>query len=306
MTKQLYKELRLFDPNGRLISIWKILSIFAVLYSVFEVPVRLAFTTPTVEPLETLIIVIFFGDILVNFNTPFEDPDTHKFSIDRLAIASNYMKFWFWFDLVASIPFDEIANVSNRQQNDNSAVQAIKFLRLARMLKAIKTSEIIKKVLERFIDPLISNVFVLSLQIIFVSHIVGCFWYFITISDDSDTIGHTSWVIEFGFEDSDTSTKYVASLYFAVMSLLTIGLGDIHPTNSGERIYALLTMLIGSMLFGAIISKVREIVESRNLLSKDHRQQIEEFKSYLGTANIENILKIKAQVCFICIYFKYL
>ena len=48
-----------------------------------------------------------------------------------------------------------------------------------------------------------------------------------------DVVGYDkrTWVSEFGFVDSTLTTQYLAAMYWAVMSLLTVGYGDIHATN---------------------------------------------------------------------------
>ncbi len=37
----------------------------------------------------------------------------------------------------------------------------------------------------------------------------------------------------------------MASLYYIIVTMLTVGYGDIHPTNFLERVYGILTMLTG-------------------------------------------------------------
>jgi len=59
-----------------------------------------------------------------------------------------------------------------------------------------------------------------------------------------------------------------ATLSFHHLRYTYYWLGDIHATNTGERAYSIMTMLLGAMMFGAIIAKVREVIETRNLLSK--------------------------------------
>jgi hypothetical protein len=80
--------------------------------------------------------------------------------------------------------------------------------------------------------------------------------------------GIRTWANNFGYynpedgvftavDQSPISTQYIASLYWTFFTILTVGYGDIHATNTGERFYSLMTMLVGSLLFGAIIAKVR-------------------------------------------------
>lgn len=43
---------------------------------------------------------------------------------------------------------------------------------------------------------------------------------------------------------------YVASLYWSVLTLTTVGYGDIVPTNDGERLFTVFVMLAGAYYFG--------------------------------------------------------
>jgi hypothetical protein len=52
-------------------------------------------------------------------------------------------------------------------------------------------------------------------------------------------------VTQFGFENSTIYNLYVAANYFSVVTVFTIGYGDIYPTNSTERVFAIVLMLFG-------------------------------------------------------------
>ena len=50
----------------------------------------------------------------------------------------------------------------------------------------------------------------------------------------------------------DTSNQfhqYLASLYWAFGTIITIGYGDIAPTNSDERLFVSLAMIIGGIVY---------------------------------------------------------
>ena len=115
----------------------------------------------------------------------------------------------------------------------------------------------------------------LSFQIFFAAHFIACFWFYLSnphvtgvapgyvhAGRDDDVAGMVSgirtWTTEFGVSEATVVTQYIASLYWTFMTMLTVGYGDIHATNTGERFYSTLTMIFGAIMFGAIIAKVRE------------------------------------------------
>ncbi|XP_022838288.1 Two pore domain potassium channel domain, partial [Ostreococcus tauri] len=57
-------------------------------------------------------------------------------------------------------------------------------------------------------------------------------------------------------ESGQKSHMYVASLFWAVQTLTTVGYGNVVPTTVAERVVAILVMITGGFVFSAIISGV--------------------------------------------------
>lgn len=262
---------------------WDVICGIAILYSIVVVPYSIGFTsdsTPS-EPtsaLNKLVDVVFFLDVCITFRTARFDPTANRLIIDKRLIAKQYLSFWFWIDIASTVPFDSIIEASMLKNRTNSTqLRTIKLLRILRLSRLSKLhrllkSQSLKDFLERSHIPLsIVSVFELALQIFLVAHIIACFWYFITTnlatgmiipdnyihSDDSNSIGeYLTWATEFNYINEDTVTQYIISLFWTFQTLLTVGYGDIHPTNMIERAYAFIVMLIGGLMFGTIIAKV--------------------------------------------------
>lgn len=302
-------DLRLINPAGSKKVVWDLICGLAIFYSIVEVPFRIGFQSIQSESavvMDSCVEAIFFCDIILTFNTAFVDPVTDLFVADRWLIAKEYGKVWLWIDLASTIPFDQIVIAAASHDSPNiSTFRLIRVLRLVRLTKLIKLvgSKNLKEYLDQYsISPAFISIFTLLLQIFLVAHIVCCFWFFITTADatgfqasaTSDCC-HT-WVTEAELQGSDVETQYIASLYWAFATMLTVGYGDIHATNTGERFYAFLTMLLGSLMFGAIIAKVSVLVESRDLQLKELKIRVAEFKAYLEERRIPNALKTEAKV----------
>lgn len=288
---------------------WDIVCGVALFYSIIEIPFRIGFRSNPSEStliLNHMVEAIFSADIILTFNTAIVDPMTDLFIADRWLIALQYTSLWFWVDLASTIPFDVIvlAAISRNSAARNViTIRLIRVLRLVRLIKVIKFvgSRRIKEIIDRYgISRALASIVSLLLQTFIVAHIVCCFWFFITTpyvtGFDAEDRTEMTWVRKFDYTHSDVQTQYIASLYWAFATMLTVGYGDIHATNTGERFYATLTMLVGALMFGAIIAKVRVLVESRNLQLKELKARVAEFKAYLEEKRIPNTLKSQAMV----------
>lgn len=81
------------------------------------------------------------------------------------------------------------------------------------------------------------------------------------------------------------------------MTLFGIGYGNIAPVSTGERTYALITMIIGTFVSTAIVLSMRDVIEMHNLLAKELKSRILEFDMFLAAKNVPSELKEEAKVC---------
>jgi Ion transport protein len=267
--------LRIFHPTGRRKIVWDLFAGLAIIYSLINVPYRISFILETVSnsnvALDCTVDGVFFLDILITFNTAYIETDTNQLVTGRLLIAKAYCQFWIWIDLASALPFDIIAEAASRTALQGASLTSLKLLRILRLARLFKLYRISKsRGLQDALDKLhinsaIVSVSALMFQTFLLAHIIACFWVFITIPEATGGVVVESpgsnfartWVTEAGFEDSDARTQYIASLYWTFYTLLTVGYGDIHATNTGERFFSLVVMLIGGLMFGTIIAKVK-------------------------------------------------
>lgn len=268
-------SLRLFHPTGRRKIVWDSLAGLAIIYALINVPYRISFisdrmSTPTAA-LDYIVDGVFFLDILVTFNTAYIETDTNLLVTSRLLIAKVYCRLWMWIDLASALPFDVIAEAASGSSPQGASLTPLKLLRILRLARLFRLYRISKSrglqgALDNLrISPAVASVLALMFQTFLLAHIIACFWVFITISESTEGVVGVSpssnntrtWVTEAGFEESDARTQYIASLYWTFYTLLTVGYGDIHATNTGERLFSLVVMLIGGLMFGTIIARVK-------------------------------------------------
>ena len=254
-----------------------------IIYSIIVIPVRLGFEpalSNEAHILEDLIIMFFTLDIIASFNTSFVDPATELPVLDRRAIAWAYMKFWFWVDVLSTFPFDYAADYLAGGGTDVSALRVIRALRLFRLFKLFRIARVDDTLQCLRINPHIVSLMGLILGIFFIAHVFACAWHYLALSKEQNSGGET-WVTVLGFAGTSLYDRYVASLYYIMVTMMTIGYGDIHPVTDNERIFGIATMLTGGVVFGAMISRLAGILEQRNPEAKALAQNMTELKSYL-------------------------
>lgn len=93
--------------------------------------------------------------------------------------------------------------------------------------------------------------------VIFVGHFCACAWYFLGIYEVNS--GHYSWIIEYKVLTVSNFEKYIYSLYWSNITLLTVGYGDIGPVTHLERIFVIIVALITCGVFGYAINNIGSI-----------------------------------------------
>lgn len=62
-----------------------------------------------------------------------------------------------------------------------------------------------------------------------MAHLFGCAFYYIAIYENHKFNDGSTWVKKFDVQKLDLKDQYVTSIYFAFITMMTIGYGDITP-----------------------------------------------------------------------------
>ena len=102
-----------------------------------------------------------------------------------------------------------------------------------------------------------SSLLKLSAVIFFLAHWCACIWYLIGANGSAN-----NWIADSQLEGDSLANRYVASLYFTITTMMTVGYGDIVPSSTNERIFATFMMILGGGVFGYTINGIATIVQS--------------------------------------------
>jgi hypothetical protein len=214
--------------------------------------------------------ISFLFDIIFTFFTSYTDPITNLEITSHKKIAINYMKLWFWFDVLSILPIDYfiMSSGTGSPTNVNSLLRFAKFskiykiIRLTRLAKVFKLLKNNKSIISKLTEKLrISNgierlITFFCFFLIFV-HVAACMFIVLAELQEGD---YVSWVNN--NEPIDGLDLYIMSIYFTLTTVSTVGYGDILPGTEWERAYCTLLMLVGVSAFTFISGALSSIISN--------------------------------------------
>ena len=291
----------LIHPSAKWLFRWDLSLAMMIIYSVLIVPYRIGFDIeiPTLSALDCLDVFIdisFCLDMGINFNTAFFDEREERIVEDRRRIALRYLKGWFVIDLLSTVPFDRIFALFG----GGAGLRSLKLIRVLRLVRLLKLAKLFK--LGKFatfmedlnLNPAIMRLLKMLFQIVFIAHLLSCFWYFIA-SYDKHNVGTWTERTERDPKHADLSTQYLVSFYWVIASMMAVGYGDIYGTSDVERAYSIVTQVVGAACFGFIIATVTQVIETMNPRSSTYKAKMTDIMSYMTECNLPKELRKKVK-----------
>ena len=121
-----------------------------------------------------------------------------------------------------------------------------------------------------------------------VVHWIGCIWYYLGFTLGIDPTV-TSWTKIPSMMDTaenlatgmtQLSRKYIRSVYFAVVSITTVGYGDIACSNVPETIFNIFVVLVSSGLFSALAGSMEMRLQVLERHTTDYRRMVALFNQF--------------------------
>jgi len=297
LRKRLERLRHAAQPDTTLRFAWDVFITFLIIHDLITLPIMLAFSITFGGGIFVYLkIGCFLIDILLNFNTAFYFEG--ELVRDRKSITSHYLRSWFWIDFIATFPLEFIISGLEDKDSDDGPngriIKALAYVKLVRLIRVLKLNKFLKKVEEYIGDSALLNgivgVFKLSMVIFFLAHWAACIWYFI-----GQSVERESWIIAGHFNEESLSASYVASLYFSLTTMLTVGYGDIAPTNVQERIFTIIVMLIGGGVFGYTMSSIALILQSLEDEKSKVRKKIFATARYMNHQGISKEVQLEVR-----------
>jgi hypothetical protein len=274
----------LVHPNDRRKVRWDLWLAFLIIYSIITVPFRIGFNAEATGiwlAIDIMVDIFFFLDMIVSFRTSFCNT-AGDYTWDPKIIAKNYLRGWFTIDFVSTFPIDQVAGavIGGGETSTLRAIKLIRVLRLVRLIKLVKLLNITELIeANEDIVPIntgVFSIFSMLAKVVFLAHLVACFWYMAGQASDGE-----GWVHSY-FGDTDSKPqnwtdpaadfcaasacdsrpfpanhtcvptestltythRYTTALYWSITTMATVGYGDLNTSSDTERAFSILVVAL--------------------------------------------------------------
>mmetsp|Transcript_30211 Transcript_30211/g.98261 ORF Transcript_30211/g.98261 Transcript_30211/m.98261 type:complete len:764 (+) Transcript_30211:1556-3847(+) len=220
-------------------------------------------------------------------------------------IALDYMRTWLGLDVVSAFPFDLVAE--SQGMHNSGAYRSAKLVRIMKLMRLIKLFRVLRlnRILSRLETRTTMKYGVMQLikfcvVIAFSAHWLSCAWYlcFTLEEDDGEWPRWVDIVPGKSVEDQDYMAKYIACFYWAIMTMSTIGYGDIVPVTTEERVVAIFCMLVGAAVFGYGITQACALVANLNAGDVQFQRLMDDLNEYFDYRHIPSPLRMRVREYF--------
>ena len=137
-----------------------------------------------------------------------------------------------------------------------------------------------------FFHPAMIKVFGLLFKIIFVAHVLSCFWFLVGSPESNVDRPYDGWVSELELIDQDVGIKYSWSFYWTVATMMAVGYGDVYPRTTQEMLFAIVAQTIGALMFGLIIGTVSSVLEAVDARGNNVKRKSDEVTDWMRSRKL--------------------
>lgn len=214
---------------------------------------------------------------------------------------------WFWIDLMSVLPgWMQRLGVVFTERND-APFLLLRLLRLFRLGQLVKVPQVFKSMHAHIGFPIylseFSKFFIISTL---ASHIMACTWCCVegqiiqgAISYQTD---QPTWLTALIGAKGDNCVPsaadnhfcaYLLAHYWAMMTITSVGYGDIVPQNQMEYTVAIIDMLIVGYIWAYIVGSIVSLLSSIDPHTVEFKQQIDELNEMVSHRNLPKNLQFR-------------
>ncbi|XP_023142853.1 potassium voltage-gated channel subfamily H member 8 isoform X1 [Amphiprion ocellaris] len=283
---------------------WDWLILLATFYVAVTVPYNVCFIgddddlTRSTTVSDIAVEILFIIDIVFNFRTTYVSK-SGQVIFDARQICIHYLTTWFIIDLVAALPFDLLYAF---KVSVVSVVHLLKTVRLLRLLRLLQK-------MDRYSQHSTVVLTLLMSMFALLAHWMACIWYIIGKMEMEANAYNwdIGWLHELGKRlespyfaiggvngtgnGPSIRSVYIASLYFTLSSLTSVGFGNVSANTDAEKIFSVCVMLIGALMHALVFGNVTAIIQRMYSRWSQYHTRTKDLKDFIRVHHLPQSLK---------------
>lgn len=298
----------IIHPDGLVGICWTFLLTLVTMYNFIVIPLRIAYFQGCHA--DAYFIFDYAGDALYLTDIVLRMFCIAYYERDDLVevrskIRANYIKTGrVYGDVLSVLPFDLIALAG--PLGTLGVAQVLSLFRINRLIR-LRDANSGFKMLETSVTKWLKSksrsqknairLVKLIVTIFLIAHMFGCCFFMVAnqlhLSGDAEnwaekaglfalpaTTDHAAWSMQ--PTSAQVFTQYVASIYWAIALLTTVGYGDISPVNDWEKAYNIVLFVIGTLVYAMVIVHLQDIVSELDVTSDIFKGRVGKLQAFLS------------------------
>lgn len=207
-------------------------------------------------------------DILVVLRTSVELEGT--LTLNSRLIARRYLKSWLGTDLLANLPV-----LLGFAAGPGLWLQALRCTKIFRIISRWQALQLF--------NPLILQILKYVFGLTLLINGTSASWLWLGLSN----LNSDSWIQRTSLQDAGFETQYLASVYWSVATLASVGYGDITPRTWNEVVLAIVVMIMGVLTLAVAIGNVVSILnqlDSGRSQFRNHQTALRQYLKFNGVS----------------------
>ncbi|CAD8069333.1 unnamed protein product [Paramecium sonneborni] len=132
------------------------------------------------------------------------------------------------------------------------------------------------------------DIFTLIITILSFAHVMACILHYVgqlTVSTGQ------SWLLKYSIDDATILVQYNYSIYWAIMTMVTVGYGDITAANQYEMFFINCMMLLSSGMFAYSMNSIGMILKNNYDIQQRYKRSLIQINNYMKKGQLNQTIQ---------------